>query len=104
MIDDFASLNESLEAGQEALKLQKEYPELADLDHRVVTDLAHQNFRCSACGESALRNRESYRILKFKNMDCSPDGFEYTIRFERFWEEECLEGPYGYELIKTVKI
>ena len=100
MLDDF-DLDESVEAGLKAKKAQEEYPELADLDHEVVTDLAFQNFKCNACGESALTNREPYRVLKFTDMECSPDGLEYTLIFERFWQEEYLD---AVEVLKTVKI
>jgi hypothetical protein len=94
-IKDLAALRQKVE------EVKKNYPELAELRHKALTDLACQDFKCEACGESVLENREPYRVLRFKEKEYSADGFDYTVMMERFWAEEFSE---ALEVIKIINI
>jgi hypothetical protein len=99
---DSIELHERFEAGREAMKVQEEHPELADLPLEVVTDLAKHNFRCVMSGEPVLgKGKGSYRIFRYTEDNPDPNNeVEYAAMFTCYWEEA---EPPSLELVKTIK-
>jgi hypothetical protein len=93
--------NQALQAGTKAVEAKFNYPELADLPHEVVTDLAAQDFKCCLCGESVLELRQDYWVIKYGEEMAMKMGVEYSCLLPEYWDPQHEE---DLEILKKVKV
>lgn len=79
---------------EQVAKAKDNYPELAELPHEVIRELAAQNFKCCVSGESVLQERQNYWVVKYREELATKMGIQYSCLLPHYWDpqhEEDLE-------------
>jgi len=93
--------NKAVQAGTKAVKAKANYPELAELSHEVITDLAAQNFKCCVSGESVLEPRQNYWVVKYREEMAMKMEVEYSCLLPEYWDPQHEE---NLEILKKLQI
>lgn len=91
----------AIKAGTKAVEAKSNYPELAELSHEIVTDLAAHNFKCCVSGESVLEPRQNYWVVKYSDEMAAKMGVEYSCLLPEYWDPQHQD---DLEIIKKLKV
>jgi len=93
-------VSEILEAGIKAyeIKYSGQYKELAELDFKILSDLALQNFKCIRSGECILLVDKPFYVVEWFD-SYRPSCYHYSCITKENWSEE---GSKAVVVIKSV--